>query len=192
MPLSHDARVAVAGAGCIALILAGGKGVPRWRHWHSTIEQRHTDARARLLRAQQLVAESRSTHEALDREIGSYFSLAPAFFKGRSPNEGAADLAALVSDAADDNAVHLASLQPRADSVQGSLLVPVTVTVSATGDSRGVTGLLAELESGAPLVEVRDVTISQPDPAAPADHMEALHMDLTIRGLFRRTPDADQ
>lgn len=192
MQLSHDARVAIVGAGCIALILAGGKGLPAWRHWHTAVEQHHLDARVGLLRVQQLVAGARSTRDALDRATGSYLSLSPAFLKGRSPDEGAAALAALVSDAAEDNGVHLASLQPRADSARASLLVPVTVTVSGTGDSRGVTGLLAELESGAPLVEVRDVTISQPDPAAPADHMEALHMDLTVRGLFRRIPDGDQ
>jgi len=50
--------------------------------------------------------------------------------------------------------------------------------------------MLRDLESGVPVVEVQQLTIAQPDPTAPADRMEMLHVELTVRGLYRSVPGA--
>ncbi len=97
-------------------------------------------------------------------------------------------LAAVVTDAADANGVHLSSLQPAFDSTTHSLLVSVVVHASGTGDVHGVAGMLRDLESGVPLVDVRQMTVAQSDPAATPDRMETLHVEFTARGLFRGVP----
>lgn len=190
-PLPHDLRVLIRGAVGVALILVVGRGIPAWRRWSADVMQRRTTAALERARAERLVAARKRTSQALDRSVTAYLALSQGFLKGRSPAEGAAALSALIADAAEANGVHLASMQPHADSASRTLLVPLTVSVSGTGDVRGIAGMLGSLESGTPLVEVRELTIAQPDPAAAGDHMEALRVELTIRALFRRTPGTE-
>lgn len=189
---SRDRRTLVRGCVCIVLILLVGKGMPAWRRATGAVSTGTTAARAQLARDERLIGERRRTSEALDRRTTALIGLSAAFFKGRSPDEGAAALAAQVSDAAAENGVHLGSLQPHADSAPNALLVPISVSTSGTGDIRGIEGMLRDLESSAPLVDVRQLTVSQPDPAAPTDRMEMLHVEITVRGMFRRLPSDDE
>lgn len=190
--LSHNARVLILGTACIAIILGTGKGVPIWLHWRADTAHELDGAQARLTRDQRLVASRRAVRASLDHQTTLFLGLSQAFLKGKSASQGAASLASILADAGDANGVHLSSLQPEADSTSRSLIVPVMVRASGTGDIRGIAGMLRDLEAGVPLIEIRELTVGQSDPAAPADRMEALHVELTIRGLYRRTPgDSD-
>lgn len=192
LELSHNVRVLLLGAACIAVILGAGKGFPAWVHWRAGMSEDFDRAQARLNRDQRLVASRRAVLSSLEHQTTLFLGLSQVFLKGKSASQGAASLASILADAGDANGVHFSSLQPEADSTSRSLIVPVTVRASGTGDIRGVAGMLRDLEGGTPLIQVREITVGQSDPAAPADRMEALHVELTVRGLYRRTPgDSD-
>jgi len=186
--MSNDVRTLLLGASCVVVLLLAGKGIPLL-----TASRRATASQLRMARVQ--LAEDRSiissraeVQAQLDATTTSFLGLSPAFLKGSSASQAAAELASLVSDAADANGVHLSSLQPGVDSTTRTLIVPVVVHASGTGDVRGISKMLSDLESGAPLVSVWQLTIAQADPAALPDRMEALHLDIAVRALYRRIP----
>jgi hypothetical protein len=57
------------------------------------------------------------------------------------------------------------------------------VHADVVGDIHGITTLLATLERGSARLRVRELTVTQPDAAAPGDRVEALRADLTVEGL---------
>jgi len=181
-------RVLAAGAGCITLILGAGRGIPLWLRWRTAVRARTAVLDMKFARDVRLVQQRQAVRAAIDRETTRFLGLASAFFKGGSAPQGASALAGLVADAAQRNGVDLSSLQPEADSAARLLVVPVSVRVAGSGDMRGIAGMLRDLEGGTPLVSVRDLTIGQSDPSAPDDRMESLHLELTVRGLYRATP----
>ncbi len=186
--LSNDMRTLLFGVVCIIAMLAMGKGIPLL-----ITSRRATTGQLRMVRSElaqdsEIIAGRSGVTKSLDKTSTAFLGLSPAFLKGSSASQAAAGLASVIADAADANGVHVASLQPEVDSVTKSLIVPVIVRISATGDVRGVSGMLRDLESGVPLVDIRQVTIAQSDPTATSERMESLHVDLTVRGLYRRVP----
>lgn len=186
--LSRDMRTLIFGAVCIAGMLTISRGIPLLvASYRATAMQLRT-THDELEQDRQIVAQRSNVLASLDRTTTAFLGASPAFLKGSSADQAAAMLASVISDAADANGVHLSSLQPVVDSTSRTLIVPILVRVSGAGDVRGVSGMLRDLEGGVPLVDVRQVTIAQPDPAAPSDRMESLHIELTARGLYRRMP----
>jgi type II secretion system (T2SS) protein M len=189
-------RTLFLGAGCVATMLGMSKALPVLIASRRNTSAKMRQTRTQLAQDRQIVAGRGEVLKSLDRTTTAFLGISPAFLKGATASQAAATLASIVADAADANGVHLTSLQPQNDSVARSLIVPVSVRVSGTGDIRGLSGMLRDLESGVPLIDVRQLTIAQPDPTAPADRMESLHAELMIRGLYRRVPggsdDRDQ
>ncbi len=189
-PLSKDVRTLLIGVVCVGTMLLVGKVIPRVIAARRTTETQLRLIHAELAQDRQIISRRNSTLKSLDETTTQFLGLSSAFLNGSSASQAAAALASVVADAADANGVHLSSIQPEADSANRTLLVPVVVHASGTGDVRGVSGMLRDLEGGEPLTEIRQLTIAQSDPAAPADRMEALHIELTVRGLYRRVPDS--
>lgn len=186
--MSRDLRTLMFGTACIGLMLLMGKVIPAVVISRRATSSQLGTARSELSQDREVVARRGEVAKSLDGITTTFLGLAPAFLKGDAASQGAATLASVVSDAADANGVHLSSLQPGADSSARTLVVPVVVHASGTGDIRGVSGMLRDLEGGVPLVEIRQVMIAQPDPNGPPDHMEALHIDFTVRALYMRVP----
>jgi hypothetical protein len=108
--------------------------------------------------------------------------------KGDTPSAAAATLASVISETAEEAGVKLGSVQVRPDSARaGTAVTLVAVRADAVGDIRGLTLLLAEIEAGVPLLRVRELSVSQPAPAAPDTQAEALRVELLIEGLARTT-----
>ncbi len=185
---SNDMRTLLVGVVCVIAMLAVGKGIPLAITSRRTTAGQLRMVRSKLAQDSEIVAGRTGVIKAIDKTSTAFLGLSPAFLKGSAASQAAAGLASVIADAADANGVHVASLQPEVDSVSRSLIVPIIMRLSATGDVRGVSGMLRDLESGVPLVDVRQVTIAQPDPTATSEHMESLHVDLTVRGLYRRVP----
>lgn len=188
--LSKDVRTLLIGVACVGTMLLVGKVIPRMMATRRATESQLRLMRTELAQDRQIISHRKSTLKSLDETTTKFLGYSSAFLKGSSASQAAAALASVVADAADANGVHLSSVQPEADSANRTLLVPVVVHASGTGDVRGISGMLRDLEGGEPLTEVRQLTITQSDPAASADRMEALHVELTVRGLYRRIPDS--
>lgn len=188
--ISRDMRTLLIGAACVSTMLLVGKVIPALVASHRVTAAQLRMIRGELAQDRQIVDRRNEVTKSLDATTTAFLGIAPAFLKGNAASQGAAMLASVVADAADANGVHLSSLQPVADTTSRTLVVPVSVHTSGTGDIRGISGMLRDLESGVPVVEVQQLMIAQPDPTAPADHMEMLHVELTVRGLYRRVPGA--
>jgi hypothetical protein len=132
------------------------------------------------------------------REIGAVHrrsdaqkkEVTPAFVSGSEVSTAAANLAAIVVDAANGNGVRMGSLQTSADSatLQSGNVAHVRVRGEATGDVSGVTQFLASLESGLPLIAVRELSVTQGEPTAAPDRPESLRVGFVIEGLARIDP----
>jgi len=188
--LSRDARTLVIGVTCVSTMLLVGKVIPAVIASHRANATQLRLIRGDLAQDRSIIARRNEIAQSLDATTTAFLGMAPAFLKGTASSQGAAMLASVVADAADANGVSLSSLQPVADTSSHTLVVPVSVQTSGTGDIRGISGMLRDLESGVPIVEVQRLMIAQPDPTGPADHMEMLHVELTVRGLYRSVPGA--
>ncbi len=188
--ISKDARTLLIGAACVSTMLLVGKIIPALVASHRATAVQLRMIRGELAQDRQIVDRRNEITRSLDATTTAFLGIAPAFLKGNAASQGAAMLASVVADAADANGVHLSSLQPVADTSSRTLVVPVSVHTSGTGDIRGISGMLRDLESDVPVVEVEQLMIAQPDPTAPADHMEMLHVEMTVHGLYRRVPGA--
>lgn len=188
--ISRDMRTLLIGAACVSTMLLVGKVIPALVASHRAAAAQLRMIRGDLAQDRETVGRRNEIVRSVDATTTAFLGIAPAFLKGNAASQGAAMLASVVADAADGNDVHLSSLQPVADTSTRTLVVPVSVHTNGTGDIRGILGMLRDLESGVPVVEVQQLMIAQTDPTAPADHMEMLHVELTVRGLYRRVPGA--
>jgi hypothetical protein len=89
----------------------------------------------------------------------------------------------MVSSAASAAGVRLDAVQTRADTTRAGSFTPVVVRASAVGDVRGVSRLIATLERGPTLIVLRELSISQSDPAASSERVEALRVELVAEAL---------
>jgi hypothetical protein len=179
----RDRRVLVAGVLIIGAIISGSRGVPAWLGWQREARASAAEVQTELAHARAGAAARNAVHDSLAARGQRLLALAPALLSGDSPASAAATLAALVSGAAAQANVHLGAVQVRPDSVARGAFTRVAVRASATGDVTGVTQMLLFLERGPTLLAVRELSITQPEPGAPADRAEALRLEFLVEGL---------
>jgi hypothetical protein len=182
---SRDRRTLIVGASFIGSLVALARGVPAWRAWVSEARAGAAEQVRAADAANALIAEASATRDTLSARNTRYVALAPALVAGSTPAEASATLASLVSGAASGAGVKLGAVQlrPVADTGARRAFVRVGVHADVVGDIAGITRLLASLERGPVRLRVRDVTVTQPDPTAPVDRVEALRVELTVDGL---------
>ena len=182
---SRDRRTLLVGGGIIASLVVLSKGVPAWRDWVATSRAGALEQTRAASDADALVSHGKALRDTLAARNARYVALAPALVAGNTPAEAAATLASLVSSAASVAGVKLGAVQlrPPADTGARRAFVRIGVHADVVGDIQGITTLLASLERGPARLRVRDITVTQPDAAAPGDRVEALRADLTVEGL---------
>jgi hypothetical protein len=67
------------------------------------------------------------------------------------------------------------------------------VRLAGIGDIEALTDLLSRVESGAMLLAVRELVVTQPEPTAASTKAEALHFEVLVEGLTMKpgVPAAD-
>lgn len=187
---ARDRRVLLVGALTISLLVGLSRGLPALRTWE---QDRAMTARAAVeqlaearvgLGALPLLRDSLMVRRA---RLAAIDSVLPA---GPSPSAVAAAIASILEQSADDNAVKLTTLQLRADTTVRAGLVRVSVRLGGVADVTGLAGLLRSIEAGETPLVVRDISVSQPDPAAPDSRPEALRFDVLVAGIGRVLPSA--
>lgn len=182
----RDRRTLGVGALAVGAIVAVGRGIPAWSHW----EGDHRSGAAAALRRVALVEARQRTLGALAdsaRSRGARLdSLHDALVGADSPAEAGARLASLVAEMADESGVQVVAATVQADTTYVAGVARVATRVSATCDVQGLADLLQRLEGGDVLLAVRELAVSQPDPAAPAGKPEMLHLELLVEGLTMR------
>jgi hypothetical protein len=185
---ARDRRTGVVGVSVMAALILLSRGVPAWRGWVSDARAGADEQSRAVADADALVAGAGVAHDSLVARDERYMALAPALVAGGTPAEASATLASLLSETASADGVKLGAVQlrPVADIGARRTFIRVGVHADVVGDITGIATLLATLERGPLRLRVREITVTQPDAAAPGDRAEALHAELTIEGLALR------
>ncbi|MDB4878546.1 MAG: hypothetical protein JWM41_4992 [Gemmatimonadetes bacterium] len=107
---------------------------------------------------------------------------------GNSPAAAAANLASAVEDFADDAPMRISALQIHADTAARPGLSRVAVRMTAVADVAGLAAFLRAVDGGVRHLAVRELAISQAEPAAPDSKPEMLRIDVLIEGLAQIVP----
>jgi hypothetical protein len=102
---------------------------------------------------------------------------------GATPSAIAADLASALENLADDNALKVTAMQLRSDTVVTAGLARVEVRITGITDVTGLAGFLRAVEAGVIPLVVRDLSVSQPEPAASDAKLEALRVDMLVASI---------
>jgi hypothetical protein len=179
----RDRRTLAVGSAILALLLIVGRGLPASRRW---IGSKHAAAIDVLRDAS---AAERGVHvlpvlaESLRARQERLALLDSVLLHGATLAEAGASLASVVADFADNHSVRIAFVQVRPDSSAREGLARVAVRASGVGDIAGLMALLQDIESDSPMLAVREMAITQPDPAAPESRAEALHFEVLVEGI---------
>jgi hypothetical protein len=182
---SRDRKTAIVGGIVVLSLLGIGRGAPVWYRWRGKADEFTRVTLTEASEAAASVKRAREVAAANQRAELQKMEVAPAFVNGSAVATAASNLAAVVVDAATGNGVRMGSLQTTVDSMtlQREGVVHLRVIGEATGDVTAVTQFLAAIESGLPLIAVRELAVTQAEPTAPADRSESLHVRFVIEGL---------
>ena len=166
---------------CALLVLS--RGMPTWLAWRAATRLRAAEATDELARSETAVRAQQTIRDSIAAGGRRYVALAPLLVGGGIKTSPDGILAGVVSDAAGEANLRITNLQVQLDSATSPTFTRVSVRTTATGDIRGLTRLLEILEQGPILLAVRELVVSQPEPAAPSARPEALRMELRVEGL---------
>ncbi len=198
----RDRRALVHGGAIVGLMLLWSKGVPAWHQWETQVRASAAERVREAIRADRLVERLPGLRDSLRARSGRLVATAPLILRGDTPAEATAALTSLIEDAASDAGVELAAVQPQVpeDLTQASshavarqsrhAFIPVVVHAELTGDVVALTQFLADLEHGPTVFSLRELVVSQSEPAAPSTRMETLHAGITLAGLARAAAGA--
>ena len=181
---ARDRRAIVGGLGAVTLVVLAARGIPAYRAWSQEMSAESAEARAALVRARTVAGRANASRDSAAARGRRMVALAPAILSGESVNGAGAALAGILSGAAAQSGVKLGAIQVRNDSMSRGTFTRIGVHAEATGDVRGLTHMLASLEAGPTLLVIRSFAVTQPDPAAGDDRIEALKLELDLEGLM--------
>jgi len=187
---ARDRKTLIIGGIAVLSLLVIGRGAPAWYRWRSNAAASTRVVLADASEATGSVSRSLEVDAAVRRAEVKRMEVSPAFINGSGVAATAATLASVVSDAATTNGLRLGALQASGDSAgaKSGGLVHLRVRGDATGDVTAVMGFFAALESGVPLIAVREVSVTQGEPNASADKPESLHVEFALEALAHLAP----
>lgn len=187
-PSARDRKTLAAGALAVVTIVGVARAVPHARRLVEEAREGASAAHREAMAALGSVAGARSVSDSLQARNARFLALAPQLVAGDTPALATAELAGMISAAAAGSNVRIGALQLRSDSAGHGTFRRVTVRASLTGDIRGLAALLAALERGPTLLSVRELAITQPEPAAGDDRPESLRAEVVVDGLALSAP----
>jgi len=178
----RDRRTLTRGATTLLLILVLGRGVPAWHAWRARTLLSSRSECTELARSLALLSARVAERDTLQARTARLQALRGALLAGATPAAQGALLAAIVSNTADSAHILLGAVDVQPDTARDAF-TSIHVRGSATGDIRGLTSFLVDLESSVPHLAVRSIAFTQPDPAAPHDRAESIHLDFLVEGM---------
>jgi type II secretion system (T2SS) protein M len=182
---AKDRRTAVFGVVVVGSLIGFSRGLPALREWERArvSETSELSAKASSVRANvHMLGVMRDSLAARKQRLATMDS---SMLSGTSAAAAAANLASSLDEIATSSHVKVTSMQLRADSAGAGALTKVTVRVSGTTDVAGLAAFLRTVEANDALLVVRELTVSQSEPAAPSSKPEALHVDIVVEALAR-------
>ncbi|HEX6053627.1 MAG TPA: type II secretion system protein GspM [Gemmatimonadaceae bacterium] len=180
---ARDRLTVIIGAVTIVLLLGGSRAIPWWRRAHREVTVAAADARERLAFEQSLLRSERAARDSATARSRRYLALAPRILPGRSPAIAAAELAAMVSGAAQGSGLRVGAVQVQPDTTRLGVFARVAVRAQVTGDVRGVSALLLTLERGPLVLNIRELSLAQLDAGADDTRPEMLRGEMLVEAL---------
>jgi hypothetical protein len=181
----RDRRAIGLGVLVIAATLLVSRGLPAWRARRRGAERSARATTAALTRDEALLRQRRILADTLAAREARLRALNAMLFRGESRAAATAALGGQVSRAASAAGVTLGAVALTSDSAAALGLRRIRAQGEATGDIQGIARFLAALDLGPHRLALVTLRITQSDPAAPDDHVEALALSFTIEGLMR-------
>lgn len=181
---ARDRKVLVLGASVCAALIVATRGAPAALRWSAESRANGAQLVAESERARECVGRAKETRDSLRARGARYYALGQSLLQGESVAVGGGALASLVSDAAAEANVRLGSVQVRTDTAGAGAFTTVGVRATATGDIRGIAALLKTLEGGPAMLAVRELSVTQPEPAAGDERPEVLQVQLLVEGIM--------
>lgn len=195
---ARDRRALAVGCCLLAGLLGTAKGWPSYREW---AEQGRAEAALltrEAARARQLARTSADTKAVARKRADELAAYEESLVDGRTPAAAAAELGSLVREAADDAGLEIGPVTVGVDSTgavaaRRSRYVLVRASAEATGLVESVTSLLEEIETGAHMLRVRELSLDPstsgllPGGSVGADSLGArLRVRIVVEGSARR------
>lgn len=182
---ARDRRTLTIGAVVVGSLFALARGLPALVRW-----QRGASAEAETLVTDLAMARAGARsmtmlRDSLRARQARLAAMDSAILTGPTPSAAAAQLASLLEDLADEAQVKVSAMQLHADSAATGALVQVGVRMTAVADVYGLLALLRAIEGGNPLLAVRELAVTQPEPAAPSSKPESLRLDVAVVALAK-------
>jgi hypothetical protein len=185
---ARERRALTIGAVTMLGIVLLGKGIPALHEWESGERAGAEQAVSELAALRRTLETGDRVRNRLARTSAELVRLDSSVLHSTSPAEAASTLAMLVNEFADSASIHLGAVTVRSDSSFTRGFATATVRATATGDVEGLMTFLQFIEDGDITLGVRELTVTQPDPAAPSSKPETLRFEVVIRALVRN-PD---
>jgi hypothetical protein len=182
---ARDRRTLIVGGSMVGTLFVLGRGLPLLRQWQASQLAEAATLTSDLAAARSGARLMPSLRDSIRARQMRLAALDSSILSGSSPSAAAAGLASTLEDLADESSVKISAMQLQADSAGPGALVHVGVRITAMADVYGLLALVRAIEGGSQLLAVRELAVSQPEPAAPANKVEALRLDLTVVGLAR-------
>jgi Type II secretion system (T2SS), protein M subtype b len=180
---TRDRRALLRGLGVALGAVVLLRGVPVAARSIEFLRDKTVAQQATLARVEDVIVRGAAVRDSLAQTFHDIVALAPDLVDGDTPADAQAGLSAVLSLAASRHALKVVRVDPLPDSAAG-VFHHVALHAELEGDIDGVTGLLASLESGGPLVTVSSLSIGTSDPAPHPRTSEALHVTLDVGGYY--------
>jgi hypothetical protein len=178
-----DRRVLLTGAVVMTSLAGIGRGVPRLREWVAARGAVAAEAERQAALAVDGTRLLPVMAESLAARRTRLASLDTMLVGGATVAEAGARLANTLSDYADARAVRVVSLQVRPDTAERGGFARVAVRLTGVADVAGLTSLIGDVESSTPILAVRELGVTQPDPMVPDSKPETLRFELLVEAL---------
>jgi hypothetical protein len=182
---ARDRRTLIVGGSLVGTLFVLGRGLPLLTQWQSAQIAEAAPLTSDLAAARAGARLMPLLRDTLRVRQARLAALDSSILSGATPSAAAAGLASAVQDIADESSVKISAMQLQADSAGPGALVHVGVRVTAMADVYGLLSLMRAIEGGTQLLAVRELAVTQPEPAAPANKIESLRLDMTVVGLAR-------
>ncbi|HXT16507.1 MAG TPA: GspMb/PilO family protein [Gemmatimonadaceae bacterium] len=184
----RDRRILIVGVAVIGGLTVTAKGVPAALAWQRDRVDSAAVFSERLALARASVRQLPALRDSLRARQARVAALDTTLITGASAAAAAGTLASLVEDFASDLDVKANAIQIRADTLSRPGLTRVGVRLIGVCDVAGLAAFLRTIETDARAMSVRDLAVTQPDPAGPDAKPEMLRVDVGVDALALITP----
>jgi hypothetical protein len=181
----RDRKTAIFGVTVVGALIGLSRGVPALAAWERTQVAEASDMTARASSARASVKVLTVLRDSLRARHERLAAIDSTMLRGTSAAAAAADLASSLDDLATSSRLKVTAMQLRADSAAAGALTRVAVRVTATTDAVGLAAFLRAVEGNDMPLVVRELAVSQPEPAAPESKPEALRVDVLVESIAR-------